>query len=72
MAQRIRESVEACNTLDHQDNRIPMTTSIGLASLQRTACNGEALMAQADAALYQAKQQGRNRVVSDLRSTTAL
>jgi diguanylate cyclase (GGDEF)-like protein len=63
VAQRIRESVESCNTLNHQDKRIPITTSIGLAGLQGTACNVEALMAQADAALYQAKQQGRNRVV---------
>ncbi len=39
------------------------TVSIGLASFPDDARNPEMLIAKADAALYQAKKQGRNRIV---------
>jgi len=40
----------------------PVTLSLGVASFPDDADTGEAVLASADAALYQAKQQGRNRV----------
>jgi diguanylate cyclase (GGDEF)-like protein len=39
------------------------TVSIGLAVMPLHVANGSALVAAADAALYQAKGQGRNRVI---------
>jgi len=63
VAQRIRQSVQECDFVSLQNQPINLTTSIGLASLSGTECGIEELMAQADAALYLAKHQGRNRVV---------
>ena len=42
---------------------IQATVSIGVAHFPRDAATPEELIAQADAAMYQAKSQGRNRVV---------
>lgn len=57
LAERIRNAV-ASNQLDG----VGITVSIGVAEYQRGQSLDE-LMAQADAALYAAKQGGRNRVV---------
>jgi diguanylate cyclase len=42
---------------------IPVTASIGVAHFPRDAASPEDLVAKADSALYQAKSQGRDRVV---------
>jgi diguanylate cyclase (GGDEF)-like protein len=42
---------------------VKVTVSIGLAATERGPCDGFALRAKADAALYRAKEAGRNRVV---------
>jgi diguanylate cyclase (GGDEF)-like protein len=55
VAERIREQVEA-----HIDG---VTTSIGIVDLTVQVPDGDALIEAADAALYVAKRQGRNRVV---------
>ena len=55
VAERIREQVEA-----HIEG---VTTSIGVVELTVHAPDAEALIEAADAALYTAKRQGRNRVV---------
>jgi two-component system cell cycle response regulator len=57
-AERLRSLVEQ----EQFPNR-KVTVSIGLASIQEAGCNADALVAAADAALYQAKSLGRNRVV---------
>ena len=61
-AERLRQAVEsaAFRVTDVLNQR--MTISIGVASLAAGRDDRSALMAAADAALYQAKQQGRNRV----------
>ncbi len=70
VAQRIRASV-ALNPVDlSTGEQVPVTVSIGVATLddfeRDHAIEGVAqeLVAQADTALYQAKANGRNRVVS--------
>ena len=48
-------------------NTIPVTTSLGVSVLDNAADGNtvDSIVKRADANLYQAKQQGRNRVVSD-------
>ena len=60
-AERIRSRL-ADSTINHGNNRITVTASIGLAEVIREGDTPGALIARADAALYDAKQQGRNRV----------
>lgn len=64
IAERIRVTVEQLEIL-HQGLRVPLTVSIGVscnATLEDTA---EAVLLRADAALYEAKQAGRNQVWCD-------
>lgn len=62
VAERIRTEIEGLEVPANGDT-LRATTSIGIASLvgEETA---DALVARADAALYQAKQAGRNRCVA--------
>lgn len=63
VAQRICEMVRECKIEDEAGEPLPsITVSIG-AALWRGADPLEAVIAAADAALYQAKEAGRNRVV---------
>ncbi|QPF72424.1 sensor domain-containing diguanylate cyclase [Roseateles sp. DAIF2] len=70
IAERIRAHV-AARPIEAGPARIPVTISIGLALLdpepagREPAQQAERLLAAADAALYRAKHQGRNRVVSE-------
>ena len=48
-----------------------MTISLGLATQIELDRSIEQIIARADAALYQAKGSGRNRVVTDRRSEAA-
>jgi two-component system cell cycle response regulator len=59
-AERIRASIEAC-VISFLGQRVPVTASLGVASL--AASSLDELIARADAAMYDAKRQGRNRVV---------
>jgi diguanylate cyclase (GGDEF)-like protein len=62
IAERIRADTEA-RVVEHEGCRIGFTTSVGVADL----APGETLddwIARADAALYRAKQSGRNRVIA--------
>jgi len=63
--ERLRRAIEAM-AVEHPDNAPygVVTVSFGLASLQgRALCEPRGLVEQADAALYEAKRTGRNRVV---------
>ncbi len=62
LAERIREffSGHAIALLDHPESVIHITVSIGMATFPRDAGNANSLFARADAALYRAKDAGRN------------
>ncbi len=62
IAERLRFIV-ACHRSTHEIAAMTVTCSIGVATQAAPAQTLEALMAEADAAMYQAKRQGRNQVV---------
>lgn len=64
VAERLRLKLEQCKLPLPAGGSISFTVSIGLAMLSGEERQLGCLLKKADAALYQAKQQGRNRVVS--------
>jgi diguanylate cyclase (GGDEF)-like protein len=61
IAERIRARLEASN-FAYQGSKWPLTASFGVAAVPATSSSVHNLPVQADAALYVAKQRGRNRV----------
>lgn len=61
IAERIRQRVQD-TVIDGFDSPISLTCSIGVAASNESGPWGEALIAQADAAVYSAKRAGRNQV----------
>jgi len=72
MAERIRESVEAKSVHDNADNLISVTISIGVAEYVSGETPLRGFVDAADRALYEAKDQGRNRVIIARRSPREL
>jgi diguanylate cyclase (GGDEF)-like protein/PAS domain S-box-containing protein len=62
LAERVRQAVEG-ESCQLQDQIIDVTVSIGVASYDKGILSLEALLRYADDSMYQAKNQGRNRVV---------
>ena len=62
LAESLRIAVSECN-FDHEEADIRITSSFGVASSGVEICTSEDLVRSADAALYTAKHQGRNKVV---------
>ncbi|WP_060507845.1 GGDEF domain-containing protein [Pseudomonas sp. NBRC 111124] len=60
VAEALRAAVEAC-PFHFKGERVVITTSIGLSAF-RSGERGDQVLKRADAALYRAKDQGRNRV----------
>lgn len=64
LAEQIRERIEKAS-FDAEGHEVNLTISIGLATiLPDDSMNARELIARADAALYEAKALGRNRVVN--------
>jgi diguanylate cyclase (GGDEF)-like protein len=64
--ERWRAGVNASEFVLHGDVRLRVTISVGIASRDGARTSPEALVAAADAALYAAKNAGRNRVKAAL------
>lgn len=60
MAERLRQQVAEI-VVDHAAGPVQITVSIGAAILLADDINGEAILHRADAALYEAKDRGRNQ-----------
>ena len=61
-AERIRASV-AKKKIDANGNSVKVTISVGVAAFPEHGEDAQAVISRADAALYQAKRRGRDRVV---------
>ncbi len=61
-AERLRREIAALK-VRHEGNDITVTASLGVAELSGEGGSLDSLVGRADAALYEAKAQGRNRVV---------
>jgi diguanylate cyclase (GGDEF)-like protein len=66
LAERLRAAVEQ-HRFEHGGQVIPVTVSVGVA-VERKVDDAQAFVAAADAAMYEAKRAGRNRVVVRERS----
>ncbi|MCY0094654.1 PleD family two-component system response regulator [Hoeflea ulvae] len=65
VAERLRDAIAAAPFKISATGRVaPLTTSVGIATLEKGGEGADSLMRRADKALYQAKNNGRNRVVS--------
>tara|TARA_R110000868_G_scaffold36453_36_gene129498 strand:+ start:1650 stop:3149 length:1500 start_codon:yes stop_codon:yes gene_type:complete len=65
IAQRLLTAIENASIKEGDGEDISVTVSIGCASHQEHGMTPEDFVKNADAALYEAKQTGRNRVVSE-------
>jgi diguanylate cyclase (GGDEF)-like protein len=63
LAERLRAQVDTVTVIDG-DKECSVTISIGVTSFSTMEGTPDILMRKADAALYRAKEQGRNRVVA--------
>src|SRR5207249_10929090 len=63
LAERLRQAI-AAEPLAHADAAIGLSASIGIAEWGGAREEPSRLLVRADAALYQAKQHGRDRVAS--------
>lgn len=63
-AERLREAIADAQVLGAADPDIRITVSLGIADSGRLGWGLEALLSAADAAMYRAKNAGRNRAVA--------
>lgn len=64
-AERLRKTVES-STVKHNDIELKYTISLGIAEVDATILNHEVWIECADAALYNAKESGRNKTLMHL------
>ena len=61
IAERLRKVVEGHNFI-YEDNKLPVTASIGVADYRQGVATGTDLFKRADQAVYKSKEGGRNQV----------
>ena len=67
LAERLRNRIESHKSIQEQENlKLRVTVSIGVANFGGDIIDEESLVRIADKNLYLAKDDGRNRVVSEL------
>src|SRR5262249_14987580 len=64
LAERIRQRI-ADDPVNTDAGQVPVTVSVGVAAMNGTTRDPGDLFKRADAALYEAKQAGRNKVIED-------
>jgi diguanylate cyclase (GGDEF)-like protein len=64
IANRLREKIHNTRIDFNNSPMTPITVSIGIASFPSDGKNSDDILKKADAALYQAKREGRNRVIA--------
>ncbi len=64
VAMKIREVVEE-TVFEYEGERVPVTISLGVTEAQPSDQETTAISTRADKLLYRAKEEGRNRVISD-------
>ncbi|MBU3176183.1 diguanylate cyclase [Clostridium estertheticum] len=72
VGENLRHAIENNPLIVRKSDTIPITSSLGVASITPTTENLEYLFTSADKAMYQAKAMGKNKVMSinlDLRNT---
>lgn len=62
MAERLREFIQS-SEIDLEEHKLNITASFGVSTLTTGIQSIDTLITKADSALYQAKQEGRNRTV---------
>jgi diguanylate cyclase (GGDEF)-like protein len=70
VSERVRASI-AAHPIAFEERSMSVTVSIGIAVFDPLRDNAAALTARADAALYRAKQAGRNRVEATAEAVAA-
>ncbi|HEU4844042.1 MAG TPA: GGDEF domain-containing protein, partial [Burkholderiaceae bacterium] len=63
-AERIRKTIEQSPPAQYEGRAIPVTASVGVAMMRSDSKGIEAILNEADMALYAAKQTGRNKVAT--------
>ncbi len=71
IADRIRQAIEG-DPLEHEGMMLKVSASVGVASTSNAGHALQRLCRRADAALYRAKRDGRNRVVADAGEGTSV
>jgi diguanylate cyclase (GGDEF)-like protein len=66
IAERLRQAVEKTHIVSDNNEKINFTISVGITRLRKDCTDAKVLFKQADQALYQAKQEGKNRIVEYL------
>ena len=61
LGEKIRSLVET-TAFEFEERRIPVTVSVGVATLRESIQTVDSFIHSADEALYRAKEEGRNRV----------
>jgi two-component system cell cycle response regulator len=63
IGERLRQTIES-HQFEYQGTKMPITISVGVATIEPQMSTWEEMFSKADTALYQSKRGGRNRVTS--------